>query len=162
MTVLYEHLVGRPFVWGVTDCFTLFRDFYFDNFGIVIRDYARPNDWSSDKLDLMRLCYQREGFDMMTDWKPKDLRPGDVLCVTIGESNPNHFAIYAGDNMIVHHLYGRISSADIFRDFWRNMTGYVLRHPDAPDLSPVYPDTTIGELLRARHHVQAADPAPAG
>ena len=153
MTLKYEHLVGRPFTGiGNDDCLKLFRDFFIDNFDLTIRDYARPSDWSSDKLDLMRLCYEREGFEMITDWSIKDLRPADVLCVAIGESNPNHFAIFVGDNTIVHHLYGKMSRAEPLRDFWRNQTCYVLRHPSVPDLRPVYPDVQLGDLIDARNN----------
>ena len=147
----YEHLADKPFRWGSSDCLTLFRNFYRDNFGIEITNYARPSNWSSDQLDLMRLCYEREGFDMITDWKLKDLRPGDVLCMAIGERNPNHFSIYLGNDRVVHHLYGRTSSVEQFRDFFRNTTCYILRHPDVPDLRPVYPDVDIVSLLSARN-----------
>lgn len=151
----YEHLVGKPFIWGTSDCLSLFRDFYQDNFGISIRNYARPSNWSSDQLDLMRLCYEREGFEMITDWKLKDIRPGDVLCMAIGESNPNHFAIYVRDDILVHHLFGRISTHEVYRDFWRNQTCFILRHPDVPDLRPVYPDVDIMSLLNARKSAPA-------
>ena len=151
MTLNYDHLLGRPFR-TVGDCLALFRDFYADNFGIHITDYACPHDWSSDKIDLMRLCYEREGFDMITDWKVKDLRPGDVLCVAIGEQNPNHFVIFVGDDTIIHHLYGKISRSEPFRDFWRNQTCFILRHPDVPDLRPVYPDVDLGSLIDARNN----------
>lgn len=149
--IRYEHLIGVPFVFGKNDCLSLFRQFYKENFGIEIRNYARPENWSADQLDLMRLCYEREGFEMITDWKTKDLRTGDVLCVAIGEETANHFAIYTGNGTIVHHLYGRFSSEDPFRDFWRNHTCFLLRHPDVPDLRPVYPDTDIVSLLNARN-----------
>ena len=152
----YEHLVGIPFSGiGRDDCFKLFRDFYADNFDIKIANYARPHDWSSDKLDLIGLCHEREGFEKITDWKVKDLRPADVLCMAIGESTPNHFSIYVGDSKLIHHLYGRTSSVDEFRDFFRNTTCYLLRHPDVPDLRPVYPDVTIADLLNARNAPQA-------
>lgn len=155
MTIRYEHLVGRSFLWGVRDCLSLFRDFYKDNFGIEITNYARPTNWRSDHLDLMRACYEREGFEMLTDWKAKDLRPGDVLCMAIGESTGNHFAVFVGDNTICHHLYGRVSTAEVMRDFWRNSVCYILRHPDAPDLRPELVDVDIGSLLNARYNLQS-------
>lgn len=151
MNLQYEELLDKPFIWGAQDCLTLFRKFYKTNFGIEITNYARPHDWSSDNLDLMRLCYEREGFDMITDWKAKDLRPGDVLCISIGEQNPNHFAIYLGENEILHHVYGRRSKKEPLHGFWRNHTGFLLRHPDVPDLRPVYPDVDIASILRARN-----------
>lgn len=151
MTLKYEHLIGLPFIWGTSDCLSLFRAFYRENFGIEITNYARPSDWSSDQLDLMKLCYEREGFEMISDWRPKELRPGDVLCMAVGERNANHFAIYLGDDNIIHHLYGRASSMEVFRDFWRNNICFILRHPDVPDLRPVYPDVDLVSLLNARN-----------
>lgn len=159
MELRYDHLVGKPFIFGEHDCLSLFRQFYADNFDIHITNYARPSGWSSDQLDLMRLCYEREGFEMVSEWKEKDLRPGDVLCMAIGESKPNHFAIYVGESKIVHHLAGRISRVDEWRDFFRQTTCYVLRHPAVPDMRPVYPNVTIEELLRERYQVGSADPA---
>lgn len=156
MNLKYEHLLHRPFTGvGRDDCLKLFRDFYRDNFSIEIRDYARPHDWSSDKLDLMRMCYEREGFDQITEWRVKDLRPADVLCVAVGEANPNHFAIFVGEDTIVHHLYGKMSRAEPFRGFWRTHTCFILRHPDVPDLRPVYPDVDILELIHARNNPEA-------
>ena len=152
----YEHLLGRP--WngiGRNDCLSLFRDLYKDNFNIEIADYARPHDWKSDRLDLIGLCYEREGFDKITDWKIKDIRPGDVLAMSIGERNPNHLAIYVGDSTIVHQKFGQLSNAEPLRDFWLHHTAYVLRHPDVPDLRPVYPDVNIMDLIRARNTPQA-------
>lgn len=157
MTVQYEHLAGRSFVHGARDCYTIVREFYRDNFGIELTDYARPQDWSADKFDLIRTLHEREGFKMVTDWKAADLRPGDVLAVAIGESNPNHLVVYVGDNQMVHHLGGRFSAIETYRDFWRNSTCFVLRHPDVPDLRPILPNTDLRSILRDRYdRIQAA------
>jgi cell wall-associated NlpC family hydrolase len=156
--IRYDHLVGIHFEPGVHDCFSLGRQFFVDNFGLVITDYARPTDWRADNLDLIGAAYEREGFEKITDWREKDLRPGDVFCMAIGESKPNHFAIYVGDNMILHQLLGRMSAAEPYRDFWRNCTSYLLRHPSVPDLRPTPPEHEIGSLLRARYNLQAAEP----
>lgn len=151
MTLKFEHLLGKQFIWGASDCLSMFRDFYADNFGIKITNYARPSNWSSDKLDLMRLCYEREGFNMLTQFRLKDLRPGDVLCMSIGERNPNHFAIVLEGDQFMHHLYGRMSVADTLTPMWVDKCAFILRHPDVPDLRPVYPDVDILELINARN-----------
>jgi cell wall-associated NlpC family hydrolase len=158
----YEHLIGRPFVMGKHDCFGLAREFYRLNFDVVVRDYARPQDWSSDNIDLIRMFYDREGFDIIADWKIKDLRPGDVLAMCIGESNPNHIAVMVDDGRILHHLYNRLSNVEELRDFWRTSTAFVLRHPNVPDLRPVYPDVDLGTLLNARYSLQTAPDADKG
>lgn len=136
---------------GADDCFELARKFYKLNFDIEIPKFARPNDWSSDKLDLLRMLPARAGFDTITDWKLKDLRPGDALAVAVGESNPNHLSMYLGDDKILHHLYGQFSRVEVYRDFWRDRTSFLLRHPDVPDLRPVYPDVDLRTLLNVRN-----------
>jgi len=151
MTLKYDHLTGRPFTGiGEQDCFQLVREFFYDNFEIDIPNYARPNDWSADKLDLLRILPEMCGFETITKWRVKDLRPGDVLAVAIGEQNPNHLVVVLEDDKLVHHLYGRLSEETQWRDIWRSRTCFVLRHKDVPDLRPRYPDTTIEELLNAR------------
>lgn len=153
MTLVWEHLLNRPFRWGERDCFALARTFYIENFGITVPDYARPTNWTAGLLDLPRLCYEKNGFEMHTDWKTADLRPGDLLLMAVGDTAANHFAVYVGDNIIIHHLFGRTSNEEPFRDFWRNSVCYMLRHPSVPDLRPVLPDTDIASLLRARYPV---------
>lgn len=151
MTLKYEHLLGKRFAWGTSDCLSLFRDFYIDNFGITITNYARPTNWSSDKLDLMRLCYEREGFEMLTNLKLRDIRPADVLCLSIGEHNPNHFAIAVEEDQLLHHLYGRTSVCDTLTPMWFDKAAFILRHPDVPDMRPVYPDVNLLDLINARN-----------
>lgn len=147
----YQHLVGRTFLYGVRDCYDHLSQIYWDSFGIKLTNYARPQDWVADTANLITNLYERDGFQMITDWKDDDLRPGDVLCTAIGSSNPNHLVVYAGDNKVTHHLYGRLSCEETYRGFHRNSTCFVLRHRDVPDLRPVLPQSTLGDLLRARH-----------
>jgi cell wall-associated NlpC family hydrolase len=158
--MIWDNLVGIPFNMGSDDCFELGRKFYKQNFGLEIASYARPKDWDADKLNLIEACFEREGFEKITHWKAKDLRPGDALCMAIGTAAPNHFSVYVGDNHMIHHLVDRMSSDEPYRDFWRNVTCFVLRHPSVPDLRPVLPEKDLGEILRERlNFAPAAQPA---
>jgi cell wall-associated NlpC family hydrolase len=58
----------------------------------------------------------------------EDMQPGDAILMSIETSGLNHVAIYLGDQMILHHLRGRLSSRDIYGGYWINATGKVLRH----------------------------------
>jgi cell wall-associated NlpC family hydrolase len=149
--VEYQNLIGRPFRWGKTDCIGLVRDFYAQNYGIKITDYARPTNWNADNLDIIRATYHAEGFDMITRWRVNDLQVGDLLAMCIASSNPNHLAIVLPDNEILQHKYNSLSNVETFRDAYRNFTSFVLRHPDVPRDTGAKPDTTIQELLSARY-----------
>lgn len=153
MSVEFQHLSGLAYAPGERDCYEICVDFFRDNFGIELPAFARPHDWDADKDNLIGNLHEIAGFDMITDWKAQDLRPADVLALAIGTSNPNHLAIYVGDNTLVHHLYGRFSTDEPYRDFFRNSTCFLLRHPEVPDLRPVLPETTIEALLNERHRL---------
>lgn len=145
----YKNLLGFPWEINNRDCFTLTQGFFDQNFGIKIPDVARPNNWNADRLDLIGKVYPRTGFQKVTDmWD--DLRPCDVLACSVQSSNPNHLAIYIGNNELLHHRLGVNSCVETLRPFWRMTTGYILRHPDVPDLRPTLPDGNIEDLLRAR------------
>lgn len=156
----WDNLLGRQFLVGVDDCFSMGREFFKQNFDIQIADYARPQNWDSDNLDLISRAFANEGFEKITSWRVEDLRPADVLCLSVSSSAPNHFAIYVGDNQMIHHLAGRLSTEEPYRDFWRSYTSFLLRHPVVPDLRPVYPDQDLGEILRERlNFAPSATPA---
>jgi cell wall-associated NlpC family hydrolase len=76
--------------------------------------------------------------------------------MAVGTANANHFAVYLGENKIIHHRYLQLSNVETLRDFWRMSTLYVARHPDVPNLTPVLPQTSIKELVDARNRIQAA------
>lgn len=145
---------GRQFTGvGKQDCLKLVIDLFLEEFDIVIPNFARPHDWRSDELDLVPMLAPVAGFKTITEWTVKDLRPGDVLCIAFGESRPNHLAVYTGEGDMVHHLIGRFSNQEVYRDIWRSRTSYILRHPDVPDLRPVYPDVHLEDYLRERNSI---------
>lgn len=150
MKLEYSNLIGKPWEPNKSDCFSINIDFFAQNFGIKIPNFARPNDWDADKLNLIEILYKQTGFiKLAPNWE--ELRPADVLATAVGSVNPNHLVIYLGNNEILHHKYGVNSCVETMRPIWRMITGYILRHPDVPDLRPVYSDITIEELLRARY-----------
>jgi cell wall-associated NlpC family hydrolase len=152
----YQHLLGKPHVFGGPDCFSLGIDFFYDNFGIKIRNYARPQNWDADKVDLINNAWEREGFEPVHNWDLRKLRPGDVLVMAVGASTANHFAIYVGENKIIHHLIYQLSKEEVLRDRWRNSTLYVLRHPDVPDLRPNLQTVNLQDIINARYRPEPA------
>jgi len=133
MTLKYDHLLGLPYVPGSTDCYGIVRRFYHDNFGIEMKDYARPAEWWDHGLNLYMDHFHAEGFRVV-DVPLREVRPGDGFLIAVRSKVPNHAAVYVGDNQILHHPQGRFSTVEPYAGIWRNFTCAIVRHKDVPDL----------------------------
>lgn len=122
-------LVGREFHHGVLDCFALIRDYYREELGIELEDYERTDDWWNRGENLYMKNLDAAGF---YEVDPKDIRKGDMVIMQIRAPEPNHAGVYIGDGLFLHHLYGRLSSRDVYGGYWKQVTRIVVRHKDAP------------------------------
>ncbi len=120
-------LIGREWVHGVSDCYTLIQDWYRINCSLYLADYDRAEEWWLRGDDLYSQHFADEGFHEIPLAK---LQPGDALLMQAASKVPNHAAVYLGDNVILHHVRGRLSGRDIFDDQWRRRVTHVLRHAD--------------------------------
>ena len=118
-------LVGRPFVHGVMDCFTLIRDWYAQERGIQLPDFEREDDWWHKGQNLYIENYARAGFVALPDGA--ETKPGDILLMNIGANVCNHGAVLVRDNVILHHLTGRLSCQEFYTSFYRDRTRLRLR-----------------------------------
>lgn len=118
-------LVGRPFSHGVLDCYSLVRDWYLEERGIALPDFRRRDDWWLLGDNLYLDNYRAAGF---AETSLDGVQRGDVLLMQVASNVPNHAAVYLGDDMILHHVHGRLSSRDVFAGYWRKHTVKALRH----------------------------------
>lgn len=115
-------LIGREFVWGVFDCFTLIRDYYRQTLGILISD---GGGYPFRDSGLYQARFESAGFAQVDG----DPRPHDVILMGIaGASEANHAAIYVGNETILHHVQNRLSGRVPYGGYWRDTTRAVLRH----------------------------------
>jgi len=119
-------LVGRHFFHGTLDCYTLVRDYYKREHGIEIPDFPREDSWWNKGQNLYRENFIKAGFRELKEGE--EVRPGDAFLMTMQSTVENHAAIYIGDNMILHHYWGRLSSRDPYLGYWRENTTVTLRH----------------------------------
>lgn len=108
-------LMMRGYRHGVTDCFSLIRDWFAIEHQINLPDYPRAWEWwqgskdaGKDKNkdnDLYRNNFAAHGFRMLEDDTPREI--GDVAMMHILGPVINHAAIWIGQGLILHHLAGR-------------------------------------------------------
>ena|ERR1700740_490493 len=117
-------LIGRPFIPGIWDCFSLGLAHFWQELGIEIKDYPRDAGWWDRGENMFVDHFLDAGFVMI----PKEeAQVNDVLLMAIGGSTLNHCAIVLGGNMILHHLTKRLSRRDIYGN-WIKMTRKALRY----------------------------------
>lgn len=117
-------LIGRDFHHGVLDCYTLIRDYYAQTLGLALPDFERADEWWAKGGNLYRDGFAQAGFVEVND-RPQQ---HDVLLMQVCARVENHGAVCLGDGTIVHHLYGRLSSRDVYGGYWERHTTAVLRH----------------------------------
>lgn len=116
-------LVGRQFVHGVMDCYTLARDYY-ASIGIELPDYSREDEWWLNGGDLYRRHFAEAGFVAVSG----EPRSHDALLMQVASPVPNHAAVMVEPGIILQHCHGRLSSRDVYGGYWRKVTTHVLRH----------------------------------
>ncbi len=121
-------LLGREFVHGVTDCFALVRDWYWRELGVSIPDFRREDEWWHKGQNLYEDNWQAAGLLRIGQSEPA--RVGDILVMNIGAAVGNHGAILVSDNVILHHLHGRLSCQEVYTGFYRDRTLFKLRAPN--------------------------------
>lgn len=122
-------LVGRQFSHGVLDCYQLIVDWYAQERGVTLKQFARADEWWNDgKSDLYTAGFPQAGFVKLPEDAP--LKAGDVILMQIRARNgvPNHAGIYLGDGLMLHHLYGRLSSRDLYGGYYLENTRAILRY----------------------------------
>lgn len=142
-------LVGREYVHGLQDCYSLVRDYYERECGLTLSDYPRAVDWWEDENSpsLYVENFKTEGF---VEVPLSDIQKHDAIICRVGRTyHPNHALVYLGDsgdlvsenappifgkNLVIHHPHGRNSVREIFGENWAKRVAMVVRHTSMMEL----------------------------
>lgn len=118
-------LLGRPFVWGVFDCYSLIRDYYKLHYAISLPNVPREDEWWNRGQDLYRDHLAPAGFRVIDR---RDAKPGDgFLCKFLSADVLNHAGLLIENDQILHHLPARVSRREA-SGIWGNAADLWVRH----------------------------------
>lgn len=121
-------LLGRPYSFGVFDCFSLMRDYYKRELDIELPELPRcERVWTSEPDYMAKMAEKR--FDLVR--MPEGATPqiGDLFFIQTGLEGADHIGIYLGDDRILHQMRDRLSRRDIYGgSYWQEHTLSHWRH----------------------------------
>lgn len=120
--------VGRPYLFGTFDCYSLVADYYEREYGIRLERFPnlRILRWWEKGLDILdKASWNAIGFTRVEDG---DYREGDVVCIAMDSKVANHVALYVTGDIILHHLVNRLSRRETFGPYWLSRVKLHLRH----------------------------------
>lgn len=133
-------LLGREYVHGLQDCYTLVQDYYSRELNIDLPNFKRIDDWWEDENHepLYQNNFKQAGFIQVDD-----LQKHDVILCRVGRTfHINHALVFLGNgklnsettppvignSLILHHPHGRLSVREIYGDSWQRRMALVVRH----------------------------------
>lgn len=108
--VLNAPLIGREFVWNITDCWQLARAYYWQTRQIKIPNVAVAPRWDRLGEDRFSQHIPEVGFVPINE---REVTIGDFALLKIRGQVPNHCAVLSEYEMFLHHLENRLSCRDL-------------------------------------------------
>lgn len=118
-------LIGREFMHGILDCYTLVQDFFMEEYNIELPYFDREFEWWHKGQNLYLDNFKNAGF-FEIDFT--EMRRGDCILMQLRSPVPNHAGVYMGDGLILHHAFGRLSGRDVYGEYYQKNTYCYLRH----------------------------------
>ena len=119
-------LIGRPFLHGVTDCYSLIRDYYKIKLAKEIPEFPRNDEWWLQDQDLYTTGFEKAGF---VEIPKHEVKVHDVFMITIRAKVINHAGILVEDELFLHHLPNRASRREP-AGIWASHVDRWVRHKD--------------------------------
>ena len=120
--------VGRPYVFGIFDCYTLVADYYEKELGIKLErrpSWFKPLWWENGE-DFFVQEFKQQGFKRLID---QEIQQHDIFLMQIRSPVANHIGVYVGEDKILHHTQERLSKEDVYGgSYWMKHTVHHLRH----------------------------------
>ncbi len=115
--------IGRPFILGIEDCFTLVRDYYKNELDIEIFNYNRNEEILKEDDNLIERNIEKENFK-----KVSFAEKHDILVFKYQGRFPHHMGIYIENDLFLQSWRGRMSNVELLTREYRNRISFIMRH----------------------------------
>ncbi len=123
--------IGRDWIYGLHDCYALVRDWYRQERGILLDDFARceVGETRQEDWNVFVDSFESQGFTRLSAYGVK-FQAGDLLLMQIASPNPNHLGLIfdAAKQEFMHHCLNQQSTVEPFGGYWEKHTVGVLRY----------------------------------
>lgn len=113
-------LLGREYIFGENDCYSLVRDYYRQEFDLVLPTILFEDNWWEKGLNYFDDLFTDFGF-VEVDSPQK----GDGIIFSIYSEVPNHCGVYLEEGVFLHHAVNRLSCRDSVYDWKKFIKRYV-------------------------------------
>jgi proteasome lid subunit RPN8/RPN11 len=114
-------LIGREFVHGITDCYSLARAYLFQVQGIKLADMPRDDEWWNKDKNLYVENYVANGFRVIPR---EEVVAGDFFIGHVRSKVPNHGGVILERGLGLHHLTGSLSRREPILRWEKFITHY--------------------------------------
>jgi len=119
-------LEGRPFVFGVYDCYSLVSD-ALKQMGVELPAWQRGNwgEWNTPEFKSFDLEWHNVGRAV-----PNGVyQPGDILLMNLGDhpGHTDHVGVFTTSKHFMHHPVGGSSRLQTFGGYWARRLNWVIR-----------------------------------
>lgn len=127
----YKHILNYPeYKLGVFDCFSVLRDTLDAAYGITLPNYARPEFFDQQPLNLVKRITDQDIFVQRPSLAMSQIQAGDILVFNVFSDTSNHVGIYLGNNLFLHQLYNSLPREENMSLNWHRRLREVHYHVD--------------------------------
>ena len=104
-------LIGRTWIWGKHDCWSLITDYFLEKKQINLKFWPRPKNLKEFANNpYFEKVLTESGFKKVDN----DIQINDILLMKGIYDKLNHVALYIGDQTIFHHNIKQLSCREIY------------------------------------------------
>ena len=104
-------LIGRTWIWGKHDCWSLITDYFLEKKQIKLKFWPRPKNLKEFANNpYFEKVLTESGFKKVDN----DIQINDILLMEGIYDKLNHVALYIGDQRIFHHNIKQLSCREIY------------------------------------------------